>query len=44
MLVSFLTMQQEVNDLKAEKEFYDESLDQLFTTNEEVIVKEGKKT
>jgi hypothetical protein len=30
MLVSFLTMQQEVNDLKAEKELYDEELEVLF--------------
>lgn len=41
MLVSFLTMQQEVNDLKNEKEFYDEELEQLFKNNDEYISKDG---
>ena len=41
MLVSFLTMQQEVNDLKSEKETYEQELESVFRNNEEFIPKDG---
>jgi hypothetical protein len=35
-------MQQEVNDLKSEKETYEQELERLFRNNEEFIPKDGK--
>lgn len=43
MLVSYLTQQQEYNDLKAEKEFYDEQLEVLMKDNKNYLDEDGTK-